>query len=99
MRSARLCPHAPTDVSRDHPASGVDFRQTGLVGYKFAVRLRELGGMSLLAISSAQRDEYFPDIPTFEGHGVMGKAGTPQAVIDVLTAAIEKVRQIREWKS
>ena len=66
------------------------------------------GDLRLLAISSAQRDEYFPDIPTFKEQGfdvvetiwrgVMVKAGTPQAVIDVLTAAIEKVKQTREWK-
>lgn len=66
------------------------------------------GDLRLLAISSAQRDEYFPDIPTFKEQGfdvvetiwrgVMVKAGTPQAVIDVLTATIEKVKQTREWK-
>ncbi len=66
------------------------------------------GDLRLLGISSAQRDEYFPDIPTFKEQGfdvvetiwrgVMVKAGTPQAVIDVLTAAIAKVRQTREWK-
>ena len=66
------------------------------------------GDLRLLAISSARRDEYFPDIPTFKEQGfdvvetiwrsVMVKAGTPQAVIHVLTAAIEKVRQTREWK-
>ena len=28
----------------------------------------------------------------------MVKAGTPQAVIDVLAAAIEKVKQTQEWK-
>jgi len=66
------------------------------------------GDLRLLAISSAQRDEYFPDIPTFKEQGfdvvetiwrgVMVKAGTPQPVIDVLTAAIEKVKQTREWK-
>jgi putative tricarboxylic transport membrane protein len=66
------------------------------------------GDLRLLAISSAQRDEYFPDIPTFKEQGfdvvetiwrgVMVKAGTPQAVIDVLSAAIEKVKQTREWK-
>jgi putative tricarboxylic transport membrane protein len=66
------------------------------------------GDLRLLAISSAQRDEYFPDIPTFKEQGfdvvetiwrgVMVKAGTPQGVIDVLTAAIEKVKQTREWK-
>ncbi len=66
------------------------------------------GDLRLLAISSAQRDEYFPDIPTFKEQGfnvvetiwrgVMVKAGTPQSVIDILTAAIEKVRQTQEWK-
>jgi len=66
------------------------------------------GDVRLLGISSAERDEYFPDIPTFKEQGfdvvetiwrgVMVKAGTPQSVIDTLTAAIETVKQTQEWK-
>jgi tripartite-type tricarboxylate transporter receptor subunit TctC len=66
------------------------------------------GDIRLLGISSAGRNEYFPDVPTFREQGfdvvesiwrgVMVKAGTPQAVIDTLTAAIEKVKQTKEWK-
>jgi tripartite-type tricarboxylate transporter receptor subunit TctC len=66
------------------------------------------GDIRLLGISSAQRDAYFPDVPTFKEQGlnvvetiwrgVMVKAGTPPAVIDVLTAAIAKVKETQEWK-
>jgi putative tricarboxylic transport membrane protein len=66
------------------------------------------GDIRLLGISSAQRDAYFPDIPTFKEQGlnvvetiwrgVMVKAGTPPAVINVLTAAIAKVKETQEWK-
>jgi putative tricarboxylic transport membrane protein len=66
------------------------------------------GDIRLLGISSAARDAYFTDVPTFKEQGfdvvetiwrgVMVKAGTPQSVIDVLTAAIERVKQTREWK-
>ena len=61
------------------------------------------GDIRLLGISSAERDVYFPGVPTFREQGidivetiwrgVMVKAGTPQPVIDALTAAIEKVKQ------
>jgi putative tricarboxylic transport membrane protein len=66
------------------------------------------GDIRLLGISSAQRDAYFPEIPTFKDQGlnvvesiwrgVMVKAGTPRAVIDVLAAAIDRVKQSQEWK-
>jgi len=66
------------------------------------------GDIRLLGISSEGRDEYFPDAPTFreQGYdvvasiwrGVMLKAGTPQPVIDTLTAAIEKIKKTEEWK-
>jgi putative tricarboxylic transport membrane protein len=66
------------------------------------------GDIRLLGISSEGRDEYFPDVPTFreQGYdvvasiwrGVMFKAGTPQPVIDTLTAAIEKIKKTEEWK-
>ena len=67
------------------------------------------GDIRLLGISSADRNEYFPGVPTFREQGfdivetiwrgVMVKAGTPQPVIDALTAAIEKVKQTPEWKA
>jgi putative tricarboxylic transport membrane protein len=65
------------------------------------------GDIRLLGISSAQRDVYFPEVPTFKEQGfdvvesiwrgVMVKAGTPQSVIDVLTSSIERVKQTQEW--
>jgi putative tricarboxylic transport membrane protein len=66
------------------------------------------GEITLLGISSGKRDVYFSDVPTFKEQGfdivesiwrgVMVKAGTPRFVIEVLTTAIEKVKQTQEWK-
>jgi tripartite-type tricarboxylate transporter receptor subunit TctC len=66
------------------------------------------GDIRLLAISSAERDQFFPEVPTFreQGYdvveqiwrGVMVKAGTPQPVLDRLIAAIDKIKQTQEWK-
>src|SRR5262249_52485549 len=66
------------------------------------------GDIRLLAISSAQRDQYFPDVPTFreQGYnvvesiwrGVMVKAGTPKPVLDTLVDALAKIKQTPEWK-
>jgi putative tricarboxylic transport membrane protein len=66
------------------------------------------GDIRLLAISSAERDQYFPEVPTFreQGYdvvetiwrGVMVKAGTPRPVLDTLIAAIDKIKRTREWK-
>jgi putative tricarboxylic transport membrane protein len=68
----------------------------------------ENGDIRLLGISSAQRSEYFPEIPTFKEQGfdvvetiwrgVMVKAGTPRSVIEVLSSAIVRVTQTAEWK-
>ncbi len=67
------------------------------------------GDIRLLGISTAQRDEYFPDVPTFKEQGydvvesiwrgVMVKAGTPKPVIDTLIGALEKMKQTDEWKT
>jgi tripartite-type tricarboxylate transporter receptor subunit TctC len=66
------------------------------------------GDIRLLGISSAGRDEYFPNIPTFKEQGFdvvesiwrgfMVKAGTPRSVIETLTSAIERVKETPEWK-
>jgi putative tricarboxylic transport membrane protein len=66
------------------------------------------GDITLLGISSWKRDVHFPDVPTFKEQGfdivesiwrgVMVKAGTPRFIIEVLTSAIEKVKQTQEWK-
>ena len=68
----------------------------------------ESGDIRLLGISSAQRDEYFPDVPTFKEQGynvvasiwrgIMLKAGTPQPIIDTLVGALEKMKQSDDWK-
>jgi putative tricarboxylic transport membrane protein len=66
------------------------------------------GDIRLLGISSAERNEYFPEVPTFKEQGynvvasiwrgIMVKAGTPQSIIDTLLSAIEKMKQTKEWQ-
>jgi tripartite-type tricarboxylate transporter receptor subunit TctC len=66
------------------------------------------GDIRLLGISSGQRNEYFPDVPTFKEQGynveasiwrgIMVKAGTPQPIIDTLMSALEKMKQTKEWQ-
>jgi tripartite-type tricarboxylate transporter receptor subunit TctC len=67
------------------------------------------GKVRVLAVSSAQRLEDFPDVPTYkergwdvvryQWRGIMAKAGTPRPVVDRLAAAIQKVQQSAEWKN
>jgi tripartite-type tricarboxylate transporter receptor subunit TctC len=67
------------------------------------------GKVRVLAVSSAQRLEDFPDVPTykergwdivrFQWRGVMGRAGTPKPILDRLVAAIGKAQQTAEWKA
>ena len=66
------------------------------------------GDIRLLGISSAERSEYFPDVPTFKEQGynvlasiwrgIMVKAGTPQEVIDTLMGAIDTMKKSKEWQ-
>ncbi len=66
------------------------------------------GDIRLLAISTAQRSEYFPDVPTFKEQGydlveniwrgVMVKHGTPPDVVAKLANAIKAVEAKPEWK-
>lgn len=66
------------------------------------------GDIRLLAISTAQRSEYFPDVPTFKEQGydlvenlwrgVMVKRGTPPDVVAKLAQAIKRVEARPEWK-
>ena len=66
------------------------------------------GDIRLLGISSAERNEYFPNVPTFKEQGynvvasiwrgVMVKAGTPKDVVDTLMSAIEKMKKSKEWQ-
>ena len=67
------------------------------------------GEIRLLAISSAERSSYLPDVPTMKEQGldvdeaiwrgVMVKAGTPQDVIDILLASIKRVEASDDWKA
>ena len=69
----------------------------------------DAGKVRVIAVSSDKRLEDFPDVPTYkergwdlvryQWRGVMAKAGTPKAVIDRLTAAIQKAQQTAEWKT
>ena len=66
------------------------------------------GDIRLLGISSGERNEYFPDVPTFKEQGynveasiwrgIMVKAGTPQPIIDTLTSALDKMKSTKEWQ-
>ncbi len=67
------------------------------------------GKLRVLAVSSDQRLEDFPNVPTYkergwnivryQWRGVMGKSGLPQPVIDRLVAAMQKAQQTPEWKT
>jgi putative tricarboxylic transport membrane protein len=66
------------------------------------------GDIRLLGISSAERNEYFPDVPTFKEQGydvaasiwrgVMVKAGTPQPIVDKLVAALDTMKKTEDWQ-
>lgn len=66
------------------------------------------GDIRLLAISTASRDPYFPNVPTFKEQGydvvesiwrgVMVKKGTPPDIIATLAAAIDRVEATAEWQ-
>jgi tripartite-type tricarboxylate transporter receptor subunit TctC len=66
------------------------------------------GDIRLLGISSAERNEFFPNVPTFKEQGynvvasiwrgVMVKAGTPQPIIDTLMTALDKMKRSPEWQ-
>jgi putative tricarboxylic transport membrane protein len=66
------------------------------------------GEIRLLGISSAGRNVYFPDVPTFKEQGydvveeiwrsIMVKSGTPQAVLDTLMSAVDKMKTTKQWQ-
>jgi putative tricarboxylic transport membrane protein len=66
------------------------------------------GDIRLLGISSAERNEYFPDVPTFREQGydvveeiwrsVMVKAGTPTNVLEILMLALDKMKGTKQWQ-
>lgn len=66
------------------------------------------GDIRLLAMSTTQRSEYFPDVPTFKEQGydlvenlwrgVMVKHDTPPDVVAKLAQAIKRVEARPEWK-
>ena len=66
------------------------------------------GEIRLLGISSAGRNEYFPDVPTFKEQGydvveqlwrsVMVRAGTPKTVLDTLMSSLDKMKTTKQWQ-
>jgi tripartite-type tricarboxylate transporter receptor subunit TctC len=66
------------------------------------------GDIRLLAISTEQRSEYFPNVPTFKEQGldlveniwrgVMVKRDTPPAIVAKLAQALKSVEAKPEWK-
>ena len=69
----------------------------------------DAGKVRVIAVSSNQRLEDFPDVPTYtergwnlvryQWRGIMAKAGTPKPVLERLAAAVQKAQQTAEWKS
>ena len=67
------------------------------------------GKLRVLAVSSEQRLEDFPNVPTYkergwnvvryQWRGIMGRNGLPQPVIDKLVGAIQKSQRTPEWKA
>ena len=67
------------------------------------------GKLRVLAVSSEQRLEDFPTVPTYkergwnvvryQWRGIMARTGLPQPVIDKLVNAIQKSQQTPEWKT
>ena len=66
------------------------------------------GDVRLLGISTAERSEMYPDVPTFKElgfdmvdyiwRGVVVKAGTPPEIVAAIQGAIDKVEASQEWK-
>lgn len=66
------------------------------------------GDIRLLGISSGERNDYFPDVPTFKEQGynveasiwrgIMVKAGTPQPIVNTLMSALNKMKSTKEWQ-
>ena len=66
------------------------------------------GDIRLLAISTEQRSEYFPNVPTFKEQGldlveniwrgIMVKRDTPPAIVAKLAQALKSVEAKPEWK-
>lgn len=76
--------------------------EVGVIDFTGTIELMKGGKLRVLAITSAQRDAKFPDIPTMKESGFPDfetavwsafflKADTPDDVVDKLAAAIEKV--------
>lgn len=74
-----------------------------------AKHLISAGKLRVLAVSSEQRLEDFPDVPTYkergwnvvryQWRGIMARPGMPQPVVDKLVAVIQKSQQSPEWKT
>src|SRR5262249_3938869 len=66
------------------------------------------GEIRLPGISSRNRNEYFPDVPTLKEQGydiveeiwrsLMVKTGTPKAVVDTLMSAADKMKNTKQWQ-
>lgn len=69
----------------------------------------ESGEIRLLGISTEERDEYFPDVPTFreQGYevveaiwrGVAARGGTPPEVLERLSATLDDIEESDEWRA
>jgi putative tricarboxylic transport membrane protein len=82
--------------------------QAAIITPSSAIPQLQAGNIRLLGISTAKRDTYFPDVPTFKEQGydvvemlwrgVMVKAGTPPEVMNTLNAAFDRMEARPEWQ-
>lgn len=82
--------------------------QAAIVTPSSAIPQLQAGSLRLLGISTAKRDTYFPEVPTFKEQGydvvemlwrgVMVKAGTPAEVLRTLTAAFDRMEAKPGWQ-
>lgn len=82
--------------------------QAGVMTPSSALSQIQNGDIRLIGISSAGRNEFLPNVPTFKEQGydftesiwrgVMVKAGTPGDIVATLVAALADMTKTREWR-
>lgn len=82
--------------------------QAALITPSTALSQYRAGEIRFLGVSTGERNEYMPDVPTFKEQGydfsdslwrgLMVKAGTPKPILDSLLAALAEMRKSRDWK-
>lgn len=105
LDATHIAQRGTAPVLRDLIAGNVDYILMDILSLRSFLAS---GQMRLLAVTGTERTRYVSDIPTLKELGVDGfervgwnawyvKAGTPQAIIDKLAAASNKVLQRPDW--